>query len=49
VALGGEVTVSAVWENNPKHVGTMLTDGVPSTFWLIPNNQEGWAEIVLKR
>lgn len=49
VALGGEVKVSAVWENNPKHVGTMLADGVLSTYWLIPNNQEGWAEIVLKR
>lgn len=49
VALGGEVKVSAVWENNPRHVGTMLADGVLSTYWLIPNNQEGWAEIVLKR
>ncbi len=48
VALGGDVRVSAVWENNPKHVGTMLADGVLSTYWLIPNNQEGWAEIVLK-
>ncbi len=49
VALGGDVRVSAVWENNPNHVGTMLADGVPSTYWLIPNKQEGWAEIVLKR
>jgi hypothetical protein len=49
VALGGDVRVSAVWENNPNHVGTMLADGVLSTYWLIPNNQEGWAEIVLKQ
>lgn len=49
VALGGEVKVSAVWENDPKHVGSMLADGVMSTYWLIPNEQEGWAEIVLKR
>ena len=48
VALGGEVTASAVWENNPKHAGSMLTDGVQTTFWLLPNNQEGWAEIALK-
>jgi len=49
VVLGGEVRVSAVWENNPNHVGMMLADGVPSTYWLIPDNAEGWAEIVLKR
>jgi hypothetical protein len=48
VALGGTVRVSAVWENNPKHVGTTLTDGVLTTYWLIPDTQEGWAEIVLK-
>lgn len=48
VALGGVVTVSATWENNPKHNGAMLTDGVQSTFWLLPNNEDGWAEITLK-
>jgi hypothetical protein len=49
VAAGGEVRVSSVWENNPNHLGTMLADGVLSTYWLIPNDAEGWAEIVLKR
>lgn len=49
VAVGGEVRVSSVWENDPNHLGTMLADGVPSTYWLIPNDAEGWAEIVLKR
>lgn len=48
VALGGVVKVSATWENNPKHAGPALTDGVPSTFWLLPNNEDGWAEITLK-
>lgn len=48
IALGGEVRVSAVWENNPKHAGTMLTDGIQTTYWLIPNDQDGWAEIALK-
>lgn len=49
VAKGGEVKVSAVWENDPKHVGGMLADGILSSYWLIPNGMEGWAEIVLKR
>lgn len=48
VAQGGEVKVSAFWENNPKHAGATLTDGVSTTFWLLPDNQEGWAEITLK-
>lgn len=48
VAQGGEVKVSAFWENNPKHAGAMLTDGVQTTFWLLPDNLEGWAEITLK-
>lgn len=48
VAQGGEVKVSAFWENNPKHAGAMLTDGVETTFWLLPDNLEGWAEITLK-
>lgn len=48
IAQGGEVKVSAFWENNPKHAGAMLTDGVPSTYWLLPDGQNGWAEITLK-
>ncbi|MBE7498067.1 MAG: hypothetical protein HS117_24265 [Verrucomicrobiaceae bacterium] len=48
VAAGGDVTVSAFWENNPKHAGKMLTDGLPGTFWLLQDNQDGWAEIALK-
>lgn len=48
VALGGEVAVSATWENDRKHVGTMLTDGVQTTYWLVPDKQEGWAVITLK-
>jgi hypothetical protein len=48
VAQGGEVKVSAFWENNPKHSGATLADGVSTTFWLLPDNQEGWAEITLK-
>jgi hypothetical protein len=48
VALGGAVKVSAIWENNPKHTGEMLTDGAQTTFWLTPNGMEGWAEITLK-
>jgi hypothetical protein len=48
VALGGEVKVSAIWENNPKHTGEMITDGAQTTFWLTPNGMEGWAEITLK-
>jgi hypothetical protein len=47
VALKGAVTVSAVWENNPKRMGSMLTDGDPGTWWLLPDKQEGWAEVVL--
>lgn len=48
VAQGGGVKVSAVWENNPKHVGAVLADGDLSSYWLIPNGMEGWAEIALK-
>jgi len=48
VALAGEVKVSAFWEKDPKHAGAMLTDGVSTTFWLLPDGQEGWAEITLK-
>lgn len=49
VAQGGGVKVSAVWENDPKHVGGMVADGNPSTYWLIPDGMEGWVEIVLKK
>lgn len=49
VAQGGGVKVSAVWENDPKHVGPMLADGDVSSYWLIPDGMEGWAEIALKR
>ncbi|MCF7790174.1 MAG: hypothetical protein K9N47_28910 [Prosthecobacter sp.] len=47
VAAKGAATVSAVWENSPKHMGSMLTDGDMATWWLLPDNQEGWAEIML--
>lgn len=49
VAQGGGVKVSAVWENDPKHVGEMLADGDLSTYWLVPDGMEGWAEIVFKK
>jgi hypothetical protein len=48
IAKGGEVKVSAYWENNPKHTGAMLSDGAPGTYWLLPDGQKGWAEITLK-
>ncbi|MBK8094135.1 MAG: hypothetical protein IPK32_19770 [Verrucomicrobiaceae bacterium] len=48
IAKLAEVKTSAVWENNPKHAGSTLTDGVPGTYWLLPDNQEGWVEITLK-
>ncbi|WP_395751731.1 hypothetical protein [Prosthecobacter sp.] len=47
IALKGAVSVSAVWENNAKRGGSMLTDGDNSTLWLLPDNQEGWAEVTL--
>ncbi len=47
VAAKGAVTVSAVWENNPKNVGAMLTDGNMETRWSLPDKQTGWAEITL--
>ena len=47
LAKGCPVEVSAVWENNPKHVGTALTDGDPMTYWLLPDKNNGWAEISL--
>lgn len=49
LAQGADVKVSAHWENNPKHAGSMLTDGSDATYWLLPDNLEGWAEITLKR
>lgn len=48
IAKGGEVKTSGYWENNPKHTGAMLTDGVQGTYWLLPDGLEGWAEITLK-
>ena len=48
IAKGGEVKTSGYWENNPKHTGAMLTDGVQGTYWLLPDGQEGWAEITLR-
>jgi hypothetical protein len=47
-ALGGAVVVSGYWETNPKHAAATLTDGLPETFWLLNDKQEGWAEITLK-
>lgn len=48
LAKGGEVKVSAVWENNTKHTGAMLTDGSQDTYWLSPDQQKGWVEIMLQ-
>lgn len=48
VALGCSVVVSGYWETNPKHAASTLTDGLPETFWLLNDKQEGWAEITLK-
>lgn len=48
VAMGSAVVVSSVWETDPKHTGSTLTDGSPNSFWLMNDKQEGWAEITLK-
>lgn len=48
VALGSAVIVSSFWETNPKHAAATLTDGLPESFWLLSDKQEGWAEITLK-
>ena len=49
-----KVESSAVWENNLNYAASNLTDGVKEPkkdemgFWLLPDNQVGWAEILLK-
>ncbi len=48
LALNRPVAVSGVWENNSKHAGRTLTDGLPGNYWLLPDKQKGWAEISLQ-
>ena len=45
--LGATTVASGYWELDPKHAPAMLTDGLPETFWLLNDKQQGWAEITL--
>jgi hypothetical protein len=48
VLLGATVIASGYWETDPKHAPSMLTDGLPETFWLLNDKQDGWVEITPK-